>query len=168
MTTTPKRPILSFLWRPNEITPAVVEAARQTSTGAIFDVGTHTTEDTAKALRAAGATDIKITAEEVMHTAREGFLQDSGVKTVWVEYHPALVTGTPEAFLERLHALSTRFRCIPISGDLALLTLILQAAQPPGAVALKGAETAGFVSNETNGTRFNLRLPKKPAQTPRA
>ena len=154
MTTTPKRPTLSFLWRPNEITPAVVEAARQTSTGAIFDVGTHTTEDTAKALRAAGATDIKITAEEVMHTAREGFLQDSGVKTVWVEYHPALVTGTPEAFLERLHALSTHFTCIPISGDLALLTLILQAAQPPGAVALKGAETAGFVSNETTGILY--------------
>ncbi|MGD9071967.1 MAG: acyltransferase domain-containing protein, partial [Desulfobacterales bacterium] len=154
MTTTPKRPILSFLWRPNEITPAVVEAARQSSTGAIFDVGTHTTEDTAKALRAAGATDIKITAEEVMQTAREGFLQDSGVKTVWVEYHPALVTGTPEAFLERLHALSTHFTCIPISGDLALLTLILQAAQPPGAVALKGAETAGFVSNETTGILY--------------
>ena len=150
----PSRPILSFLWRPNEITPAVVEAARQTFTGAIFDVGTHTTEDTAEALRAAGATDIKITAEELMHTTLECFLQDSGVKTLWVEYHPALVTGTPEAFLERLHELSSRFTCIPISGDLALLTLILQLAQPPRSVALKGAETAGFVSNETTGILY--------------
>ena len=154
MATKPSRPLLSFLWRPIEITPAVVEAARQTSTSAIFDVSTHTTEDTAEALRAAGATNIKITAEEAMHTALEGFLQDSGVRTVWVEYHPALVTCTPEAFLERLHEFSTHFTCIPISGDLALLTLILQTAQPPCAVALKGAETAGFVSNETTGILY--------------
>jgi len=154
MTTKPSRPVLSFLWRPNEITPAVVEAARQTSTGAIFDISTHTTDDTAKALRASGATDIKISAEEIMQTALEGFLQDSGVKTVWVEYHPALVTCTPEAFLERLHELSTRFTCIPVSGDLALLTLILQLAQAPRAVAVKGAETAGFVSNETTGILY--------------
>ena len=48
-----------------------------------------------------------------------------------MEYHPALVTGTPEAFLERLRELSTRFMCIPISGDLDLLTLTLQSAQRP-------------------------------------
>ena len=154
MTTQSSRPILSFLWRHNEITPTVVEVARQTSTGAIFDVSTHTDESTAEALRASGATEIRISAEYVMSSSLDGFLKGSDVNTLWIDYHPALVTGTPEAFLERLNALSTRFTCIPISGDLTLLTLILQMAQPPHAMALKGAETAGFVSNETTGILY--------------
>ncbi len=154
MTAKTSRPILSFLWRPSEITQTVVDAAHQTSTGTIFDINTHTTEDTATALRTAGATEIKISAEHVMNSSLEGFLQDSGVKTLWVDYHPALFSGTPEAFLERLNELSTRYRCIPISGDPALLTLILQVPQPPGAVALKGAETSGFVSNDTTGILY--------------
>jgi malonyl CoA-acyl carrier protein transacylase len=147
-------PTLFFLWRPVEITPAVVEMAHHTSTGAIFDISNHTTEDTAKALRASGATDIKIYAEYVVNWDLEGFLQDTGVTNVWVEYHSALVSCSHEAFIDRLHQLSARFNCIPITGDLALLSLILDSEESPRAVALKGAETAGFVSKETTGILY--------------
>ena len=150
----PTRPILYFLWQPGDISQTVVEAARQTSTGAIFDVSTHTHKDTARALKVAGATDIKLSAEFMMNSALEAFLQDTGVKTLWIEYHPALVSCTPEAFIERLNGLSNRFVCIPISGDLALLNLTLQMPQPRRAVALKGTETAGFVGSETTGILY--------------
>ena len=139
------------MWQANEITDSVVDVANQTSTGAIFDINADHSEDTAKALKAAGAKDILISAEYVMDQAFEGFLQKTHVETLWVEYNSALVTCSPEAFLERLHELSARFRCIPISGDLDLLTLTFESESPPPVIALKGAEAAGFVSRETTG-----------------
>jgi len=147
-------PLLSFLWRPNEINHSVMEVARQTSTGAIFDISTDHGGDMAEALAATGAKDIKISADFFMEPALEDFLQESGVDTIWVEHHPALVTCTPEAFLERLHHLSAPFGCIPISGDLDFLTLTLQSEWHPPAIALKGAEAAGFVSRETVGVLY--------------
>ncbi|MFC1821694.1 acyl transferase, partial [Thermodesulfobacteriota bacterium] len=149
------KPMLSFLWRPSEINHSVVEVARKTSTGAIFDVSEDLTDDTAKAFKAAGAKDIKISADSFMNQAIEGFLQQSGADTLWIEYHPALLTDTPEAFLERLHEMSATLRCIPISGDLDFLTLTLQSEWHPPAVALKGAEAAGFVGKETIGVLYS-------------
>jgi len=133
----------------------VVDLARHPFAGAIFDIGADHTVDTAKALKAAGAKDIKISAEYFMDPAFEGFVQESNVDTVWVEYNPALVTCTPEAFLERVRELSALFSCIPISGDLDFLTFTLQSAWHPPAIALKGAEAAGFVSGETAGILYS-------------
>jgi hypothetical protein len=90
-----------------------------------------------------------------MDPSIEGFLKESDVTTLWVEYHPALVTDTPEAFLERLRGMSARFTCIPISGDLDFLTLTLQSEWHPPALALKGAEAAGFVGTETVGVLYS-------------
>ncbi len=154
MSRTQTTPILAFLWRPKEITPAVVDMARQTSAIAIFDISSDQNEDTAKALKVAGAKDIKISAEYALDPALEGFLHKSKVDTLWVEYHPALVTCNPEAFLERLRELSAQLKCIPISGDLALLTLAMQSKWRPPVMALKGSEASGFASRETAGVLF--------------
>jgi len=154
MNITQSNPILSFLWQANEITHSVVEVADQTTTTAIFDVSAEHSTDTARILKAAGAKDILISAAYFMDQALESFLQMTQVETLWVEYNSALATWPPEAFLERLHELSARFRCIPISGDLDLLTLVLESESPPPAIALKGAEAAGFVSTETTGILY--------------
>ena len=154
MTESPTKPIFAFLWRPREITVPVVETAGRTSSTAIFDVTADQTADTAKALRAAGAKDIKISAAGLTDPSLQGFLLDSRVDTLWVEYHPALTTCTPGAFLERLRELSARFSCIPISGDLDFLTLALQSDWHPQAIALKGSEASGFVSRETAGVLY--------------
>ncbi|MFC1828691.1 SDR family NAD(P)-dependent oxidoreductase [Thermodesulfobacteriota bacterium] len=147
-------PILSFVWRSNEITSSVTDAARQTATGAIFDISEHHTGDIAKALKAAGAKDIKISADYLMDPTIEDFLGQTDVDTLWVEYLPTLTTVSHEAFLERLHEFSDRYRCIPLSGDLDLLTLMLQSEWLPPAIALKGIEAAGFVSNDTAGVLY--------------
>ncbi|MBN1106924.1 MAG: SDR family NAD(P)-dependent oxidoreductase [Deltaproteobacteria bacterium] len=156
MSRQPSEHVLAFLWRPGEINRSVVDAARQTSASAIFDISEVSTGDTAAALQTAGAKDIKISAEYVMDPASEDFLRASRVDTVWVEYHPALDTCTPEAFLERLRELSVRFRCVPISGDLHFLTLALRSEWRPEAIALKGAEASGFVGGETAGILFSF------------
>ena len=148
-------PILAFVWRPAEITPAVVDMARRTSTVALFDIGPDPAGDTAKALQDAGAKDIKVSAGYFMDPAFEGFLAASQVDTLWVEYHPALETFAPEAFLSRVRELSTRFACIPISGDPDFLALALQPEWEVPALALKGSEAAGFVSRETGGVLYS-------------
>jgi len=155
MATLQSSPYLAFLWRPGEIVPSVVETARQTSTGAIFDIRADHTGNTFRALKAAGAKEIKISTEDFMDPAFEGFLRDSGVETLWVEYYPALGACAPEAFFERLRDLSALFRCIPISGDLDFLSLALQSEGCAPAVALKGAEASGFVSKETAGVLYS-------------
>jgi len=154
MTIKKSNPILSFVWQANEITHSVVDVANQTSTGAIFDIRANYTVNTAKVLEAAGAKDILISTEFFMDQNLADFLEKTHVETLWVEYNSVLVTCTPEAFIERLHALSSRFRCIPVSGELDLLTLVLESENPPPAVALKGTEAAGFVSKETTGILY--------------
>ncbi len=154
MTIEKSNTILSFVWGSNEITHSVVDAARRTSTGAIFDVSSDRTADTAKALKASGAKEIRISAEYFMEPELEGFLQATDVNTLWVEYNPALATITSDAFLERLYELSIRFVCIPISGDIDFFTLCLESDRPPPVIAIKGVEAAGFVSRETTGILF--------------
>ena len=148
-------PKLSFVWQSHEISHSVVDAVRKTSAGAIFDVGTDPDENTAKALYASGAKEIRIPVAYFMAPALDEFLRTSHVNTLWIEYFPALTDIAPEAFLKRLHALSPRIECIPISGDVGFLTLCLQSDLRPHRIAIKGAEAAGFVSSETTGILFD-------------
>ena len=154
MTQSQTKPIFAFLWRPREIRSAVIETARRTSATAIFDVTADQTGDTAKALRAAGAKDIKISAEGLMDPVLEDFLQESRIDTLWVEYHPALTACAPRAFLQRLRELSARVKCIPVSGDLDFLSLAMQSDWHPPAMALKGSEASGFAGRETVGILY--------------
>ena len=76
----------------------MVDLARLTSSRAIFDLSAVPFAQMAIALRGAGATAAKISAHDFMEPELEVFLEESGVKTLWVEYHPDLFPGTPEAF----------------------------------------------------------------------
>ena len=77
MTKMQTNPILAFVWRPVEINPAVVDMAGRTSSLALFDISADRTENLAEPLKAAGATDVKISAEHFMDPALEDFLQDA-------------------------------------------------------------------------------------------
>jgi acyl transferase domain-containing protein/NAD(P)H-dependent flavin oxidoreductase YrpB (nitropropane dioxygenase family)/NAD(P)-dependent dehydrogenase (short-subunit alcohol dehydrogenase family) len=166
MTRAQTNPILAFVWRPDEITPAVVDAAGRTSTVALFDISTARTGNTAALLKAAGARDVKISAERFMDSALERFLRDSDVSTLWVEYHPALATCTAEAFLERVQELSTRIACIPISGDPDFLSLALQSKWNAKSVAIKGFEASGFVGGESAGVLYSTLRELSPPHGP--
>lgn len=147
--------ILSFVWPSHDISHGVVDAARQTSAGAIFDVGNEPAEETAEALNAAGAREIKISAAYFMAPQLNEFLRICHVDTLWIEFHPALTAIAPEAFLKRLDEVSPRVDCIPISGDVVFLTRCLQKVSKSHRIAIKGAEAAGFVSTETTGILFD-------------
>ena len=146
---------LAFVWGPRNVSHTVVDAARLTACRAIFDLSAVPVAQMAPALRAAGATAAKISAHDFMDPELEVFLEESGVKTLWVEYHPDLFPGAPEAFLERLDHLSARCACLPVMSDLDLLHRIIQHHGPVRTVALKGNEAAGFVSGETIGVLYS-------------
>ncbi len=145
----------AFVWGPRNVSHTVVDVARLTSSRAIFDLSAMQFAQMATALRAAGATAVKISAPDLMEPELEVFLEESGVKTLWVEYHPDLFPGTPEAFLERLDQLSARCACLPIISDLDLLHRLIQHHGPVRTVALKGNEAAGFVSGDTIGVLYS-------------
>ncbi len=151
----PANQFFAFVWGPRNVSHTVVDLARLTSSRAIFDLSAMQFAQMATALRVVGATAAKISAHDFMEPEIEVFLEESGVKTLWVEYHPDLFPGTPDAFLERLDHLSARCACLPVISDLDLLHRIIRHHGPVRTVALKGNEAAGFVSGETIGVLYS-------------
>ena len=145
----------AFVWGPRNVSHKVVDLARLTSSRAIFDLSAMQFAQMATPLRVVGATAAKISAHDFMEPEIEVFLEESGVKTLWVEYHPDLFPGTPDAFLERLDHLSARCACLPVISDLDLLHRLIQHPGPVRTVALKGNEAAGFVSGDTIGVLYS-------------
>ncbi|MCX5891222.1 MAG: beta-ketoacyl synthase N-terminal-like domain-containing protein, partial [Deltaproteobacteria bacterium] len=151
----PENQFFAFVWGSRNVSHTVVDLARRTHSSAIFDLSPMQFTQMATALRKAGASAAKISANDLIEPEIEVFLEESGVKTLWIEYHPDLFSGTPEAFLERLGQLSARCACVPVTGDLDLLYRLIQGAGPLTTVALKGSEAAGFVGGETLGVLYS-------------
>ncbi|MDP2045543.1 MAG: hypothetical protein Q8L00_04940 [Deltaproteobacteria bacterium] len=126
----------AFVWGSRNVSHTVVDVARLTSSRAIFDLNAMQFAQMATALRAAGATAVKISAADLMEPELEVFLEESGVKTLWVEYHPDLFSGAPEVFLQRLDQLAARCTCLPIISDLDLLHMLIQRQGPVKTVGL--------------------------------
>ena len=146
-------PVIAFLWRSGDIKSAVIEAARNTRTRAIFDLRRVDFDAAASAfLRADPApdcADIRISPERIIDKTLEDFLEETGIGAIWTEIHPVLLDVPVASCLRRLEELSATSRCFPVVGDINLIRLIL--SQHPGIrnIVLKGSEASGFVSAET-------------------
>ena len=163
----PADQFFAFVWEPRDVSHTVVDLSRLTSSRAIFDLSAMQFSQMATALRVVGATAAKISAHDFMGPEVEVFLEESGVKTLWVEYHSDLFPGTPDAFLEQLDNLSGRCACLPVISDLDLLHRIIGHHGPVGTVALKGNEAAGFVSGETIGVLYSTAQEMLAGEWPR-
>ncbi|MCA1961422.1 MAG: SDR family NAD(P)-dependent oxidoreductase [Desulfomonile sp.] len=152
-------PIIAFLWRPAEITSSVMEAARHTRTRAVFDLSGQDLESAGLALLRADATgdvaDLKIAAGGLADSSLKDLLRETGIGRIWVELHHAVLEGDPARHLERIAELCEEFVCIPVVGDFALVTDIIEKYPQINKIALKGCEAAGFVSSETIFTLYS-------------
>ena len=146
---------IAFVWEPQKIGPEVMDLVRQTSTRAIFDLSFTEPCQFAAHLKEAGATEIKILADDLMSSSVEDFLVTSGIQTLWVDYCPDLCRFPPEVFLARLTDLEKKYRCIPITGDLTFLQKLNNLDSPPKAIAIKGSEAGGLVSSESTSMLFS-------------
>ncbi len=150
------QPIIAFVWQAHEIGKAVVDIGRSTSTTAIFDITFTKPQRVAAALKAACARDVKVPGHFILAPVFEDFLDRSGVETLWVECPPFFCSGEEDLFFNRLLEIIPRINCIPVSGNLGVLTRLIGSDLRPRALALKGSEASGFVSSETTGILFSL------------
>jgi len=150
--------IIGFVWRPEEITPAVLQMAQRTGSRAVFDFSTMSMDDLRtfleKADHAGQVRDINLSIPAFLDPSLGQVLKENGVQDIWVEYHPALFQGDPAGFLRRLRELSENHRLFPITGDLDLLAEIVEDPSGIGRIVLKGCEAAGFVSSETGAALY--------------
>ncbi|MEJ2719224.1 MAG: nitronate monooxygenase, partial [Deltaproteobacteria bacterium] len=151
---------IALLWRPREITSAVVEAARRTRTRALFDLSGTEPESAAMALLQADAggdaVDLKISPSALMNPSLEGLLAEMGINRVWIELHSQLLDGDEAPYLERIESLSRTLNCFPILTDTGLIARVLEKYPGIRQIALKGCEASGFVSTETTLTLFGM------------
>lgn len=164
-------PIIAFVWRPEEISPPVIQMAHRTGSRAIFDFSLIGAEELRSFLRKADPAghvrDIKISAPTLIDPSLGRLLRETGVQDIWVECNPQSFHGDRSTFLQRLSELSENHRCFPIVGDVDLLTAILRDSPGIGRVVLKGCEASGFVSSETTLVLYSavkkmLRAASKP------
>ncbi|MFW6127455.1 MAG: acyl transferase, partial [Thermodesulfobacteriota bacterium] len=147
-------PFVAFVWQPQDLNRTVMDMSRGTATTAIFDLSRHHPLEWTAALKSAGAGHVKISSEVLLDPTLTTFIQETGIDTLWVEFHPDLFPGDAALFLSRLQRLGDICRVVPISGDLDLLRHSLKADQAPAVIALKGSEASGLVSPETLGILF--------------
>jgi len=163
--------IIGFVWRPEEITPSVLQMAQRTGSRAIFDFSMMGVEELRSLLRKTDPSghvrDIKISVPALMDPSLGRFLKETGAHDIWVECHPRFFQGGPSIFLQRLRELSEDHCCFPIIGNLDLLAAMLKDSPGVGRIVLKGCEASGFVSGETilalySAVKQMLRTPSKP------
>ena len=163
--------LIGFVWRPEEITPSVIQMAQRTGSRAVFDFSMMEVEGLRSFLRKADPAghvrDIKISVPALMDPSLGQLLKETGVHDIWVEFHPQFFQGDPSIFLQRLRELAEDHRCFPIISDIDLLAAILKDSSGIGRIVLKGCEASGFVSSETTMALYSmvkemLRTPSKP------
>ncbi|MFZ3137987.1 MAG: SDR family oxidoreductase [Thermodesulfovibrionales bacterium] len=163
--------LIGFVWRPEEITPSVIQMAQRTGSIAVFDFSMMGVEGLRSFLRGADPAslvrDIKISVPTLIDPSLEQLLKETGVRDIWVDCHPQFFQGDSSIFLKRLRELSEDHCCFPIIGDMDLLAAILKDSPGIGRIVLKGCEASGFVSGETTMALYSmvkemLRTPSKP------
>lgn len=146
-----KRASIGLVWRPQEITPAVLQMSRQTGSRAIFDFSALSLDAITSYLKKSdpgrGVRDIKISLAAFLDPCLATFLEESGVCGLWVECGSPFFPKDPALFLQRLKELSRDHRIFPVTGDLEILAAILK--DGAGAIVLKGCEASGFVGADT-------------------
>ncbi|MGD0283328.1 MAG: acyl transferase, partial [Dissulfurispiraceae bacterium] len=156
----PRASIIGFVWRPEEITPSVIQMAQRTGSSAVFDFSIMGVDGLRYSLRKADPAchvrDIKISVPAFFDPSLGELLKETGVQNIWVECHYPFFQGNISAFLQRLSELSETHRCFPIIGDMDLLTGILKDSPGIGRIVLKGCEASGFVSSETTMSLYSI------------
>jgi len=151
--------LIGFVWRPQEVTQAVIQMARRTGSRAILDCSTLAVEALRSLLRSTDAAgqvlDIKLAAAALLDPSLQQTLKQTGGRNLWVELHPASFSEELPVVLQRLEALSATHPCFPITGDPALLATIIHDHPRIGRIVLKGCEASGFVGAETTLTLYS-------------
>src|SRR5512133_2017051 len=94
--------IIGFVWRPEEITPTVIQMAQRTGSSAVFDFSMMGVDGLRSFLRKADTAghvrDIKVSVTAFFDPSLGQLLKETGVHDIWVECHPQFFQGDPSLF----------------------------------------------------------------------
>ena len=94
--------IIGFVWRPEEITPSVIQMAERTGSRAVFDFSMMGVDGLRSFLRKADPAghvrDIKISVSAFIDPSLRQDLKETGVHDIWVEWHPQFFQGDLTSF----------------------------------------------------------------------
>ena len=146
--------VIGFVWRPEEVTPAVIQMAQTTGSRAIFDFSMMNVVELRSFLQktdpAGHVRDIKISVPALLDPSLGQLLDETGIREIWVECYSPFHQGDPSILIRRLKELSEKRHCFPITGDKQLLAALIKKYPDIRRIVLKGCEAAGFVSAETS------------------
>ena len=153
--------IIGFVWRPEEITPAVVQMVQRTGSHAVFDFSMmEGADDLYSCLRETDpdglVRDIKILVTALMDPSLVQVLKKTGVHNLWIECPLEVSDEDTSLFIEKLKELSKNYCCFPITGDTDLVAKMLKEDSGIGRIVLKGCEASGFVSRETTMALYSM------------
>ncbi len=147
-----KNPIIAFLWRPEEMTPEVIDMARRTGTRAIFDLTGRGVIDASYGLLATademGISDIMVPPSLLEEDRFQEILVAEGIENIWVDIHPRFCNGNLPTLLNALERIPDPCRSFPVMGHMPWLREILDRDPKISNLVLKGNEASGFVSSE--------------------
>src|ERR1039457_2937567 len=107
--------IIGFVWRPEEMTPSVIQMAQRTGSRAVFDFSMMGLAGLRSFLRKADTAGhvrgIKISVSTFFDPSLGQLLKETGVRDIWVECHPQFFQGDPSIFIRRLRELTETHRC---------------------------------------------------------
>ena len=146
---------MAFVWRSEDIRADIVSACADASARAIFDLRGLPPDSLVAELKHAFVEEVIVEAGDTLRPDDMATLKTAGVKVLWIHYHPLLFPDGPDTFLNRAAELSQDFTCIPVTGDLSLISAVMSGASTIPAIAIKGSEASGFVSRETSHILFS-------------
>lgn len=146
--------VFSFVWRLQDLHEKALQIHRDTGTRIIADPSQLGLEDAVNCLHSypfsGFKVDLKIPFPWLLEPGIEPLVEDPGIETLWVEYHPLVHEQPMESFLNRVSEISRIRPCCPVLGDTQCIQELLR--EPSLAIrgfAIKGLEASGFVSTES-------------------
>lgn len=151
-------PTIAFVYRPNDIASAIIQAALNTETSIIYDLTGTDAQSAAKTLIQADASSefvaVKIDAETFGNNQAIESIKEADVFRFFVEINAAY-RGSIDDLAAHLNELAETTNVIPIVGDFEIFEALISKATNIDTIALKGSEAAGFVSSETIFTLYS-------------
>ncbi|MCL5124085.1 MAG: SDR family NAD(P)-dependent oxidoreductase [Deltaproteobacteria bacterium] len=150
---------LTFVFRPDDISPSLINIAQNQGIRIVFDLGSQNPSDYQARLLIADASkdtvDLKISPKWLLNSDLVSTLREVDIRRVWVDLEPVCVLEQVITVLDQIVLLSKEFEIIPVLSDFNTIQEILHNYPEIGKIGLKGNEASGFVGSETILTLFS-------------
>jgi len=146
------KPMLAFVWRLKDMNSAVIDVSRRTDTKPIVDLTSEDLDAATMAVIRADAVEsvleVRVSPTQLASKGFEDFLNETGIKGIWIDLDPHIPGTSLAQCLERLASFPSHIRFHGVTGSIEVIEHVLTSHGRIQYLAIKGSEAAGFVSTE--------------------